>query len=76
MTFRGMAQEPQRVTLLFPAAAQSHSQHKTSAERRLRRRSAERTTSQHKDGLNDHADENVLARDRERDQHTGIQDHA
>lgn len=49
------------------AAAQSHSQHKTSVERCLRRRSAERTTSQHKDGLNDHADENVLARGRKRE---------
>jgi len=56
----------------FPAAAQSHSQHKTPAERRLRRRGAERTTSQHKDGLNDYANEDVFARGREWEQRARI----
>lgn len=58
------------------AAAQSYPQYKTSTERRLRRRGAERAPAQHKDGLDDHADEDVLARDREREQHARIQDHA
>lgn len=71
-----MAEKPKKATLLFPAATQSHSQYKTSTERRLRRRGAKRAPTQHKDGFNDHADEDVFARGREREQYTRIQDHA
>lgn len=62
--------------LSVAAAAQSHPQYKAPSERRLRRRGAERASTQHKDGPDDHEDEDVLARDREREQHAGIQDHA
>lgn len=65
-----------KATLLFPAATQSYPQYKTPTERRLRRRGAERAPSQYKDGLNDHADEDVFARGREREQYARIQDHA
>lgn len=42
----------------------------------MRRRRAERAPPQHQDGPDDHEDEDVLARGREREQRAGIQDHA
>lgn len=60
---------------LFPAEAQSHPEYKAAAERRLRRRGAQRTPAKHQNGSDDYENENVQPGSREWEQRARIEDH-